>query len=96
MLAAAPAAIERADLGGAGEGDLGHVGVLDQALPARATRADDDVHDAIGQARRARELCEAQRGQWRQLGGLENDGVAGGERRSRASRRRSSEGSSKA
>ena len=41
-----------ADLGRAGEGDLGHVGVLDQPL-RRTSRPgpDDDVDDALGDAR---------------------------------------------
>ena len=81
IAAAAPAAIVRPDLGRAGEGDLGHIGVLDQALPAGAPGADDDVDDALRQARRQRELGEAQRGQRRQLGRLQHDRVAGRERR---------------
>ena len=40
-----------ADLGRAGEGDLGDVGVLDQALPADAARAGDDVEHALRAAR---------------------------------------------
>ena len=43
IVAAAPRGDPAPDLGRAGEGDLGDVGVLDQPLPADAARADDDV-----------------------------------------------------
>ena len=86
IVAAAPAAIERPTSVEPVNAILRDVGVLDQALPARAPGPDDDVDDALGQARLERELGEAQRGQRRQLGRLEHDRVAGRERRRRASR----------
>ena len=69
------------DLGRAGEGDLGHVGVVDEPLAALAARAGDDLDDALGQPGLERELGEAQRGQRRQLGRLEHHRVAGRQRR---------------
>ena len=48
--------------------------------PPRAG-AGDDVEDPGREAGLEREAAEHQRGQRRQLGGLEDDGVAGGERR---------------
>ena len=70
------------NLGRAGEGDLGDVRMLDEALPARAAGTNDDVDDAVRHPGLRGELGEAQRRQRRELGGLEHDGVAGGERRS--------------
>src|SRR4051794_5032211 len=67
-------------LGRAGERDLGDVGVLDEARSDRRAGADDHVDHALGEARLERELLEAQRGQRRELGGLEHDGVARRER----------------
>ena len=68
-------------LGRAREGDLRDVRVLDEPLPARAPRPDDDVDDPLGKSRVERQLGEAQRRQRRQLGGLEHDRVARRERR---------------
>ena len=96
IVAAAPRGDRAPDLGGAGERDLGHVGVLHQPRAARRARPGDHVEHALGQSRLQRDLGEAQRGQRRQLGGLEHHRVAGGQRRARASRRRSSAGSSRA
>ncbi len=70
-----------ADLGRAGEGDLGDVGVLDEPLPALAAGAGDDVEDALGEADLDRDPLELERAQRRQLGRLQHDRVAGGERR---------------
>ncbi len=69
------------DLGRAGEGDLGHVGVVDEALAALAARPGDDLDHALGQAGLERELGEAQGGERRQLGRLEHHRVAGRQRR---------------
>ena len=69
------------DLGRAGEGDLGDVGVLDQPLPADAAGPGDDVEHALGQPGLERDPLELDRAQRRQLGRLEDDRVAGGERR---------------
>ncbi len=69
-----------ADLRRAGEADLGDVRVRDQALAGHRTGADDDVDDALGDARLQRELGEAQRRERRQLGRLEDDRVPAGER----------------
>ncbi len=68
------------DLGRAGEADLGDVGVLDQPLPDDRALADDDVDDALGEAGLEREVAEPDRGQRRELGGLEHDGVPARER----------------
>ena len=70
-----------ADLGRAGEGDLGDVGVLDQPPAADAPRPGDDVQHALRQPRLERDLLQLERGQRRQLGRLEDDAVAGRERR---------------
>ena len=69
------------DLGRAGEGDLGDVGVLDQALPADGARPGDDVEHALRQTGLERDPLELERRQRGQLGRLEDDGVAGRERR---------------
>ena len=69
------------DLGRAGEGDLGHVGVVDEPLAALAARAGDDLDDALRQPGLERQLGEAQRRQRRELGRLEDDRVARRERR---------------
>ena len=69
-----------ADLGRAGEGDLGHVRVPDEPLADDAARADDDVQHALGQPRLDRDPLELERGQRRQLRRLQHDRVAGGER----------------
>ena len=60
--------------------------------PHGAARAGDDVDDALGQPGLERELGEAQRGQRRQLGGLEHDRVARRQRRRELPRRRSLSG----
>ena len=47
------------DLGRAGEADLRHVGVLDQALADDGALAGDDVHDALGDSGLEHELARA-------------------------------------
>ncbi len=49
--------------------------------PTTRALADEDVDDAFGDAGLEDELGEPERGERRQLGGLEDDGVAAGERR---------------
>ena len=50
-----------ADLGRAGEGDLGDVGVLDEPLPADAAGPGDDVEHALGQPGLERDPLELER-----------------------------------
>ncbi|CAB4925832.1 unannotated protein [freshwater metagenome] len=64
-----------AHLGRAGEGDLVHVGVLDDR-PAGVAGAGHDVDHARGQVGLLADLREQQRGQRGGLGRLEDDGVA--------------------
>ncbi len=68
-----------ADLGGTRESDLVDVVVRGQ-LGARVTEPRDDVDDARREAEFAEDLPEQQGGQRRLLGGLEHDGVTGGQR----------------
>ena len=77
-----------ADLGAAGEADLGDVGVLDEPSADDGALADDDVEDAFGDAGLEGELGEPERGERRQLGGLEDDRCCRTRGRGRASRRR--------
>ena len=70
-----------ADIGRAGERDLGHVGVLDQPFAHRPACADDDVEHALRYARLQRQAFQLQRGERRQSRGLEDDRVARRERR---------------
>ncbi len=69
------------DSGGAGEGGHHHVGVAHQVLSGFAAGAGDDVDHAVGQARVLGRLREHQGGERGELGGLEDDGVARGDRR---------------
>ncbi len=69
-----------ADLGRAGETDLGDRGMLDQALADDAAGPDDDVDDAFRDARLESQLREPERGQRRQLRRLEHNRVAASER----------------
>ena len=55
--------------------------MLDEPLPDDATGADDDVDDARWYPGFQDQLGEPQRGERRQLGGLEHDGVPARERR---------------
>ena len=69
-----------ADVGGAGEGDLVDARVVDQRRAGLAV-AGEDVDDAVGEAGLEGELAEAQGGERRLLGGLQDQRAAGGERR---------------
>ena len=69
---------DTAHFGRAGEGDFLHVGMLDQEFAGRPVTG-DDVEYARGQAGGLRDLCKTQRGQWRELRGLQDHGVSGGE-----------------
>ncbi len=70
-----------ADLGRAGERDLGDVGVLDQPPAADAARPGDDVEHALGQPGVERDPLQLERGQRGQLGRLQHHGVARRQRR---------------
>ncbi|GAA5011911.1 hypothetical protein GCM10025734_56890 [Kitasatospora paranensis] len=70
-----------ADGGGAGEGDHGDVGVGDQVLAGGAAGAGDHVDDPVGDAGLGAGGGEHQRGERGEFGGLEDDGVAGRDRR---------------
>src|SRR5712692_11181247 len=63
------------------ERDLRDVRMLDQPLADDAPGTDDDVQHALRQAGLERDPLELERRQGCQLGGLEHDRVAGGERR---------------
>src|SRR5581483_9186645 len=76
-----------ADLGASGEPDLGDVRMLDEPLADDGSLADDDVEDAFGDARLEGEVGEAERGEWRELRGLEDDRVAARERGAELPRR---------
>ena len=69
-----------ADLGRPGEDDLAHVGVRDEPLPDDRTPAGQHLEQSVGQPGLERELAEPDRGERRPLGGLEQHGVARGER----------------
>ena len=71
-------------LGRAGEADLAHGGVVDEALAHDAALARQNLQDALGKACLERQLADAQRAERRQLGRLEHDRVAGGQRRGEA------------
>ena len=63
------------DLGRAGEGDLGDVGVLYQPPAAFRAGSGDDVEHALGEPGVEGDPLELERGQRRQLGRLEHDRV---------------------
>src|SRR5918994_2552409 len=65
-----------ADLRGTREGDLGDVRMLDEPLSNLASRADDDVDDALGDACFQGYALERQGTQRRELGRLEDESVA--------------------
>ena len=54
--------------------------MVDQPLAHRAPRTDDDVQHALGDSRRESEALELERRERREAGGLQDDGVAGGQR----------------
>ena len=85
-----------ADAGRAGEGDAVDVHVQRERLARRLAEARHDVQHALRKARFHRELRDAKRRERRLLGGLQHDGIAGRERRARASSRPSAAGSSRA
>ncbi|GIW20098.1 MAG: hypothetical protein KatS3mg065_0394 [Chloroflexota bacterium] len=64
-------------LGVAGEGEHVDVGMAGDRRPDRVAAAGDDVEDAVGQAGLPGELGEAEGGEGRRRGGLEDDRVAG-------------------
>ncbi len=55
--------------------------MIDQRRAGRRAEAGDDIEHARRKACGQRELAEPQRGQWRDLGGLEHHGAAAGQRR---------------
>ena len=69
-----------AHLGRAGEADLRHVRMLDEAAADDRALADEDVDDALRDPGLEHELGQPQRRQRRQLGGLQDDRVAARER----------------
>jgi hypothetical protein len=69
------------DLGRAGEGDLGHPGVLDQPPADHPTGPGEHVDHPVGDARLGGQLGEGQGGQRGQPGRLEDHRVAGGQGR---------------
>ena len=81
MVPEARAITSRPDLGRPGEGDLGHVGVLDQAGADHRALAHHHLEHALGDSGVEGQLGQADRGQRGDLGRLDHDGVAGGQRR---------------
>ena len=71
---------EVADFGGAGEGDFVDVHVASERGAGGGAVAGKQVDDAIGEAGFLDEFGNAQRGERSLLGGLHDDGAAGGER----------------
>ena len=69
-----------AGLGPAGERNLVDARVLDEGLTRDSAGAVDEVHDAARDARLHHEIDQPDRRERRQLGRLDDDGVAGGER----------------
>ena len=69
-----------AHLGGPGEDDLAHRGVIDQALPDHAALARQHLEHPLRQARLQRQLADPHRGQRGGLGGLGHDGAPRGQR----------------
>lgn len=64
---------------GAGEGDFVDAGMLDHRAAGGGAVAGDDVDDAVGDAGFLGEAGHAEAGEGRLLGGLHDDGAAGGE-----------------
>ena len=69
-----------ADLGRAGEGQHVHVHVTPERLARGLAEARQDVEHAFGDAGFRRQFGQADGGEGRLLGGLQDDRVAGGER----------------
>ena len=61
---------------GAGEDDLAHEFVIDEALADHRSLAGQYLQDALGDAGLKRELAKTDCGEWGDLGGLEHDGAA--------------------
>ena len=72
---------EPSDLGRAGEADLRHVRVLDQALPDHRALADEHADHALRDPRLEHELGEPERRERGQLGGLQHYRIAARKRR---------------
>src|SRR5215469_15309916 len=70
-----------ADLGGAGEGDLVDIHVPGNGSASGRTVARKNIDDAVWETRFYNQLADAQGGERRLLGGLENYGATGGESR---------------
>ena len=68
-----------AHLGRTGERNLVNVGMLHQGLAGRSV-ARDDVHDARRQTDLLADVSKSECRQWRELRGLQHDGIPGGER----------------
>ena len=86
-LRGAPGGDLLADLGRPGEHDLAHLLVGDEPLPDDRAAAGQHLEEVLRQPRLERELAEADRRQRRPVGGLQQHGVAGGERGREAPRR---------
>ncbi len=80
-LPAAPRRISRPTPGEPGKGDLVHVGMIDQRRAGRLAEARHDVEHAGRNAGLECEFAQPQCRQRGQLGGLQHDGAAAGERR---------------
>ena len=70
-----------ADLGGSGEDNLRNVRVRDKPLANNGTAARQDLQDVLWKPSLECEFTNAHRGERGQLGGLNNNGVSGGQRR---------------
>ena len=73
-----------ADGGRPGEDDLAHVGMRDEALAHDRALAGQHDEDVLRQPGLESQLAEPDRRQWRELRGLEHDGVARGQCRREA------------
>src|SRR6266404_2502060 len=71
-----------ADFVRAGKGNSAYVGMLEQFVANLAARADDHVEHARGDARLLKNLNHSRACEWRERGGLEDDGVPSDQRRS--------------
>ena len=71
---------ELADLGRAREGDLVHARMARERRACRFAETGDDIQHAFRHAGLHGEFAEEQRRERRLLGGLEDDGIAGGQR----------------
>ena len=69
-----------------GEDDLAHIGMLHQSLAHHRPGAGQHLEHVLGDAGIQGQFGQAQRGERRQLGGLEHHGVSRGQRRGEAPR----------